>query len=49
VKVYLVEDCGNCPGKIIAVMMHETDDMRLAKELQEYEGALCEVKERTLI
>lgn len=44
-KVYLVEDTANAPGRIYAVMAHEKDAIEFANMMPDS----CAVIERTLI
>ena len=47
-KVYLVEDHGNCPGRIWAVMASEEDAKRFAKAVSHEQATECVVIHRTL-
>ena len=47
-KVYLVEDCGNSPGRIYAVMKNEEDAVTFAEETERWTGNSCQVVPRTL-
>ena len=48
VKVYLVEDVGNAPGRIYAVMASEADAERFADAVAYSHGTMTQVVERTL-
>lgn len=47
-KVYLIEDTGNSPGKIYAVMAHEEDAVNLACAIERKMNTDTVVNERTL-
>ena len=47
-QVYLVEDCGNSPGRVYAVMTSEENANRLASAIAHAEGTECQVIPRTL-
>lgn len=48
-KVYLVEDVGNAPGRVYAVFAHEKDAKFHARAVESEFSTECEVVERTLI
>lgn len=47
-QVYLVEDCGNSPGRIYAVLASEEDAERFASAVAHDEGTDVEVVPRTV-
>lgn len=47
-QVYLVEDCGNSPGRIYAVLASQEDAERFASAVAYEMGTECEVVPRTL-
>ena len=47
-KVYLVEDCGNSPGRIYAVLVSEDDAERFASAVAYEMDTECQVVPRTL-
>lgn len=48
-KVYLVEDCGNNPGRIYAVLASEDDAQRFADAISGATETEAHVVERSLI
>ena len=47
-KVYLVEDCGNSPGRVYAVMASEGDAEMFANAVEAHNKTQCDVIEREL-
>jgi hypothetical protein len=47
-KVYLIEDCGNSPGRIYAVMADEDDALSMGDAIEAAKQTQCRVVERTV-
>lgn len=48
-KIYLVEDVYNSPGRIYAIFAHREDAERFEESLNDKDGnGYCEIVERTL-
>jgi hypothetical protein len=47
-KIYLVENCENSPGKIMAIFAHKADAVIFADQLEKNDGEFYSVEERKL-